>query len=439
MKISRKKHLPVFLTCAGALFANAAVSTAAATVPTDPDTFLTMLERHVPEDAVSAAAYYAAVDPDNKKTTYADWLFETGFIGDPLDYSSTGPFSFRPDAGETTVTHKNETDLGFVRVVSTRCKPNCSDPNPDIYSVIENYLTFDDAAFRTNRLASVTMEWTSAADGSTPSDKFVVFYAYTGADSRNQIDSTTGATIPFQPELDGRGEKAIPGLCNSCHGGAPRKLKSDGSYAENGDTGSLFLGLDLDNFGFDPDTTRGLSRADQESAYKTTNQIVLITHRGTEEFDEVAGISRLPAGHEIIEGWYGGSGMPSPIFHGEFVPPGWLPPAAPEDAAELYLESVVPACRACHAQQERALDFATYDGFMVFEDAHKELVLRIECGLDNDSKSRDNKADNLAVMPLARRTYEIFWGDDPDGTRGVGGGQVSVFKEHLGVVSCDDL
>ena len=437
MKISRKKHLPVFLMCAGVLLANAVVSTAAATVPTDPDTFLTFLEKHVLEDAASATAYYDAVDPDNKKTTYADWLVETGFINNIMEYSSTNPFSFRDGAGVTTVTHKNETDLGFVRVVSTRCKPNCSDPNPDIYSVIENYLTFDDAAARTHRLASVTMEWTSAADGSTPSDKFVVFYAYTGADSRNQIDSTTGATIPFQPELDGRGEKAIPGLCNSCHGGTPRKLKSDGSYAENGDTGSLFLGLDLDNFGFDPVAGRNLSQADQEPEYKKMNEIVLITHRGTEKFDEVAGISRLPAGHEIIEGWYGGPGMPSPIFHGEFVPPGWLPPAAPMGAKELYLDAVAPACRACHAQQERALDFATYDGFMVFEDAHKELVLRIECGLDNDSKSRNNKADNQAVMPLAKLTYEIFWGGDPD--RGSDRAQVNVLKRHLGVVSCDDL
>ena len=158
------------------------------------------------------------------------------------------------------------------------------------------------------------------------------------------------------------------------------------------------------------------------------NEIVLITHRGTEKFDEVAEISRLPAGHEIIEGWYGGPGMPNPTFNGEFVPPGWLPPAAPVGADELYLDAVVPACRACHAQQERALDFATYEGFMEFEDAHKDLVLRIECGRDNDTKDRKNKADNQAVMPLAKQTYEIFWETN----------QVNVFKDHLGEVECED-
>jgi hypothetical protein len=204
-KLNLAQCIPMSAMCAGSLLACISLGTeATAAVPTDPDTFLTFLEKHVPEDAISAAAYYAVVDPDGKKATYADWLFETGFIDDPLDYATTGAFADHVDAA---VTHKNETDLGFVRRVRVRCEPNCDNPNPDIYSVIENYLTFDDAANRTNRLASVTMEWTSAADGSNPSDKFVVFYAYTGADSRNQIDSTTGDTIPFQPDLDTRGEK----------------------------------------------------------------------------------------------------------------------------------------------------------------------------------------------------------------------------------------
>ncbi len=426
MKITLTRGLPISTICSATLLASFAFTAqAAGTVPADPDTFLTFLEKHAPEDAVSASAYYAAVDPDNKKTTYADWLKETGFISNTLDYQSTGDFAYNADS---IVVHQNVADLGFIRRVSTRCEPGCDDPNPNIYSVIENYPSFDDAAARTNRLASVTMEWVSAADGSNPSDKFVVFYAYTGADSRNQTNSA-GDIIPFQPNLDGRGEKAIPGLCNTCHGGAPRKLKKDGSYAEHGNTGALFLPMDLDNFVFDPEVTRSdLTRIKQEAEYKKTNQIVLITHRGTEDDDEVAGISRLPAGHELIEGWYGGAGMPDNTFHGEFVPPGWLPPAAPLGADELYLHAVAPACRSCHVQQERALDFATYAGFMVFEDAHKELVLSIECGLNDDTKDR-NKADDQAVMPLALVTYNKFWETN----------EVNVFKDHLGVVNCDDL
>ncbi len=418
MKINLARCLAISTMCVGLLLAGFIFSN---TIPLDPDTFLTMLEKYVPEDATTETAYYAAVDPEKKKTTYADWLFETGFIDDPQDYESTGPFAIHADA---SVTHQNVADLGFIRRVSTRCEPSCDAPNPDIYSVIENYLTFDDAAARTNRLASVTMEWTSAVDGSRPSKKFVVFYAYTGADERDQSPG-----IPFQPDLDGRGQKAIPGLCNTCHGGAPRDLGSDGTYQANGNTRSLFLPMDLDNFAFDPDPDRPeLSRAAQEAEYKKMNEIVLTSRRSKEKFDEEAGMYRLAAGHELIEGWYGGPGMPNNTFDGEFVPAGWLPPAAPVGVDELYREAIAPACRSCHAQQKRELDFGTYDGFMVFEDAHKELVLSIECGPDDDPEDRGDGNDNQAVMPLAKETYEIFWAT----------GQATVFSHHVGAIDCSD-
>jgi hypothetical protein len=417
MKINFVRCVTISTVCIGLLIAGSIFSN---TIPLDPDTFLTMLEKFVPEDAITETAYYDAVDPDDKKNTYADWLFETGFIGDPLDYSTEGSFDFRIEASVTSVTHQNVADLGFIRRVSARCEPSCEAPNPDIYSVIENYLTFDDAAARENRLASVTMEWASAADGTRPSRKFVTFYAYTGEDKRDQSSG-----VPFQPDLDGRGQKAIPGLCNTCHGGAPRELRSDGTYRGKGNTRSLFLPMDLDNFAFDPDRSE-LSRAEQEPEYKEMNKIVLLSRRSKEKFDEEAGIYRVSAGHELIEGWYGGPEMGNKTFDGEFVPAGWLPPVAPEGVDDLYLEAIAPACRSCHAQQKRELDFGTYDGFAVFEDAHKELVLSIECGLDDDSGERGDGSDDQAVMPLAKETYEIFWAT----------GQADVFKDHFGAFDC---
>lgn len=414
MKLTKARFAAASTMGVGLLLASSIYSS---TVPLDPNTFLTMLERYVTEDAATEDAYYAAVDPDNRKTTYADWLFETGFIDDPLDYRTTGAFA---DHADVAVTHQNVADLGFIRRMRVRCEPSCEAPNPDIYSVIENYRTFDDAASRTNRLASVTMEWTSAADGSRPSNKFVVFYAYTGTDER---DESPG--VSFQPDLDGRGQKAIPGLCNTCHGGAPKSLVSDGTYRANGNTGGLFLPLDLDNFAFDPDRPE-LSRAAQEAAYKRMNEIVLLSRRSQMKLDEEAGMHRLAAAHELIEGWYGGPGMPAETFDGEFVPAGWLPPFAPEGADELYLRAVAPACRSCHAQQKRELDFGTYDGFMVFEDAHRDLVLSVECGLDDDSGERGDGRDDQAVMPLALETYEIFWATE----------QATIFKDHLGSFDC---
>ncbi len=156
------------------------------------------------------------------------------------------------------------------------------------------------------------------------------------------------------------------------------------------------------------------------------NQILLQTRRTAMRYDEVAGINRRSAGHELIEGWYGGPGMPNGTFDGEFVPAGWLPPAAPADAAELYLEAIAPACRSCHAQQKRELDFGTYAGFMVFEDAHKDLVLSIECGLDDDPTNPGSGYDDQAVMPLAKQTYDLFWSTS----------QANVFSDHVGAVDC---
>jgi hypothetical protein len=438
MKRILNRYRPIAAACATALLMFAAARIAAAEnpvcpdCPMDPDSFLTLLETNVPEDSTTAAAYYDTVDPDGKKTTYAEWLVETGFLDSVADYHDTGPLAINADK---TVVHLNEADLGFVRVMSSRCDPRCSHRNPKIYSVIENYLSFDNAANRVNRLASVTMEWTSPADGSQPSRRYVTFYAYTGAGERNVVNSG-GVLVPFAPDLDTRGTKEVPGLCNSCHGGAPRNLKADGTYRGKGDTGALFLPLDLDNFAFDPNR-RALTRRKQERAYKELNKMALVTHASIEEDDEVAGISRLPAGHELIEGWYGGPGMPSKKFNGEFVPAGWLPPAAPEGFAELYLGAVAPACRSCHAQQGRSLDFGTYAGFMVFEDAHQDLVLRIECGLDDDPSTRGSGNDDQAVMPLALETYKRFWdpATDPDTTTS----QADIFKEFVPNVNCNDL
>ena len=63
------------------------------------------------------------------------------------------------------------------------------------------------------------------------------------------------------------------------------------------------------------------------------------------------------------------------------------------------------------------------------EDAHRELVLRIECGLDDDSGTRGDGSDDQAVMPLALETFKAFW-ENPE--------QVESFEELVGVVDCND-
>lgn len=102
-----------------------------------------------------------------------------------------------------------------------------------------------------------------------------------------------------------------------------------------------------------------------------------------------------PAPVELIEGWYGGPGLPSATFNGQFVPDGWLPPNAPASASDLYLHVVAPSCRACHGQRggmrSDKLDFNSYADFMEFAPEIESLVY------------------DKAQMPLAKRTYDRFW------------------------------
>lgn len=117
------------------------------------------------------------------------------------------------------------------------------------------------------------------------------------------------------------------------------------------------------------------------------------TTQGTTTVEDL----RVPAPVELIEGWYGGPGMPSATFDGSFVPKGWLPPIAPANAAELYLRVVGPTCRACHIQRgtlrRGEIDFSTYADFLSYADRIEPLVYR------------------AAVMPLAKRTFDHFWDD----------------------------
>jgi len=404
----------------------------ASIIPPDPNTFLTLLEKAAVENDDSAIAYYKAIDPTDSKTTYADWLVENGFINSAADYPDTGPITFNPDV--ISVLHHNKVDLNFTRFLSVRCEPSCDAPNPDIYSTIENYPDFESAKTRTNRIASVTMEWTSAPDGSNPGTKFTTFYSFVATGTRN--DPATGGHLPFAPNLDGRGKKPMVGLCTTCHGGIPGNLNPDGTYPNNGNIGARFIPMDLDNFKFD--SAPGFTRVDQEAKYKALNKIVLITHQANiKTLDEAAGFKRFPAGKDLIEGWYGGPGMPNDTFDGQYVPKGWKGANVPAGTKQFYLKSVAPACRACHAQREMALDFGTYENFMTFKDAHLNLVLRHECNKDNDPAGVGT--DSQGIMPLALVTYARFWGlEEVDETTGetTVGRQAKLFKKNVGTFTC---
>jgi len=119
--------------------------------------FLTFLGSFKPESANSARAYYKAIDPNNTKPTFADWLVNAGFIGDRSQWHPYGPQTIITSQPGCSGTHTctygdniinadshvvvlNAADLGFVRYQFIRCIPNCNpSSNPKVYTYLENY------------------------------------------------------------------------------------------------------------------------------------------------------------------------------------------------------------------------------------------------------------------------------------------------------------
>ena len=448
--------------------------------PADQQTnFLTFLGKFIPEDSTTAQAYYDAIDPEGKKLTFPAWLKEAGFIKNESEWhpegrqiiktgQPTGPGAYGDNIINTDshVIIINNADLGFVRNQFIRCKPSCTAQNPVIYTYLENYPVDVDAtdgdafpteeeakkaiqdafANRKNRIADVAFDWAPPPDGSAPDRRYGQLYAYvplTNAAGNIIAETRNVGGVPFAPDLDGLGNKQHPGVCFVCHGGSPQALSSTGKYPSQGRVdGFKFLPLDIPNLLFTSDNDQGdlLSRAAQEAQIKRYNQAVLITHKAKPPtakrpfwkvplVDDEQGVRRTTHAVETILGWYGGPTMPSPTQNTEFVPEGWRefrPDGTrqrPPGTEELYLKAVAPACRSCHFQRGVDADFGTMESFDVNKSDILELALKPECDATEPPPGKQ-------VMPLARRTYDLFWLEDQD----------EYLKAHFGFTStsyCD--
>jgi hypothetical protein len=128
--------------------------------------FLTFVGSYIGESAASAKAYYKAIDPNNTKATFPQWLVKAGFIQNEGQWHAFGkqkiacglgpasgcdyPAGTYGDNIVNTDSHAivlNAADLGFVRNQFIRCvdpaNPNSTSPctakNPIIYTYLENY------------------------------------------------------------------------------------------------------------------------------------------------------------------------------------------------------------------------------------------------------------------------------------------------------------
>jgi hypothetical protein len=362
--------------------------------PPDINRFLTFLNKDSPkyvETQETGAAYYEAIDPDDQKTTLADWKAANGFN----------------DGFDARAVYRNAADLGFGRGMFMR-----TNANGNVAAYVENYPTLADAvaavkAGNNNKvIATVCMEWSPPPGGGA---RYVKFYTFRADGKRVNPDDSI-----FAPDLDLRGEKFQPGVCNICHGGQPKPLVG-GKYPEKGNTDAQFLPWDVDSFEFSDDPE--FTRAALEPQFKKLNQGALSTYPANNAAPEGTWDPR--AARTLVEGWYGGPGMPSATFIDSFTPDGWKNVNAPvPDAEEVYHKVVARNCRACHVQrgtfftgraQSRAIAFGSYDEFALYKERIKTLVY------------------DRGTMPDARLTFDNFWRNFQ------GNDSAAILAQHLGI------
>jgi len=280
---------------------------------------------------LSACLYYRALgavaDCDAQGNpsgaiSFSDWKTKNGF-GNGTDVSAD---------------FVNQRDLNLVRrMVATRSSSGgiafyvCNAPGPDGQSQTEIDRVLEEAIDDKNQVACVAMEYTpvTGANGGQPFTKFFTF----GPDE----------TLLLSINLDGRGEKFMPGSCVACHGGTTYNGRFPEQQTASPFLGARFLPFDTGNYLFSSKSS--LSEAAQSEAFFQLNQLVLAT-----EIDPSSATSRL------IAGWYANGH----VLDKEYVPPVWqLADAQPATtgAARFYKDVVAISCRTCHVALGPQLDW----------------------------------------------------------------------------------
>ena len=350
-----------------------------------------------------ATAYYEAIDPNNERDTLAKFKAKNG-----LGLGSVG------GAIEENVIVGDMRDLGYGRKMTARQNPDGS-----LAFVVDNYLAGGYGAYSPFNLEAAIVganQWHLGTNGIEFSPgpggtvKFAKFYTF---------DPLTGARL-MMGNLDGRGAKAMPTICISCHGGRGDPLTPPDSSGKQlfakvmnsvsqarGDVGAQLHPFEPSSLDFS--SLPGFSRLIQESKLKTINKMVLCSLPLTapSAFPEDGCRSALrPASGGIatvneyqgtvaehLKDMYGGNGLPlaATATQDTYVPTDW------QSAGQgtLYLDTQAQACRVCHLLRgtgnQSDINFDAFTKFEGYADRIKAHVI-----------DRGN-------MPLAKLIYDKYW------------------------------
>ncbi|MEO8524481.1 MAG: hypothetical protein ABI460_07170 [Caldimonas sp.] len=280
---------------------------------------------------LSACLYYRALgavgDCDaqgnpSEAISFTDWKTLNGFgIG-----------------SDVSANYVNQRDLNLLRrMVATRTPTGgvafyvCNAPGPDSKAQSEVDQVMKDALENKNLVACVAMEYSTVtgANGGQPFTKFFTF--------------APDGSLLLSINLDGRGEKYMPGSCVACHGGSTYNGRFPEQQTASPFLGSRFLPFDTGNYLFASDAA--LSEATQSEAFYQLNQLVLAT-----EVDPASATSQL------IAGWYAAGH----VLDKAYVAPVWqTADAAPATAgaARFYREVIGISCRTCHVSLGAKFDW----------------------------------------------------------------------------------
>ena len=241
-------------------------------------------------------------------------------------------------AADVHADYINQHDLNLVRrMTATRNARGgiafyvCNAPGPDEQSQKEIDQVLHDAIDSKNLVACVAMEYTpvTGANGGQPFTKFFTF-----GPSGNLLLSVN---------LDGRGEKYMPGSCVACHGGTTYNGRFPEQQTASPFLGARFLPFDTGNYLFASDAS--LSEAAQSEAFFKLNDLVKATE-----------LSATSATSQLIDGWY----KAGHVLDKAYVAPAWQAlEAAPatQGAARFYRDVIGISCRTCHVSLGAKFDW----------------------------------------------------------------------------------
>lgn len=350
-----------------------------------------------------AVAYYQAIDPQNERDTLAKFKARNGF-------GKTGDGSI-----EESIIIGDQRDLGYGRKMTGR-----QNADGTLAFVVENYLVggygpyspFNlEAAIKGETKWHIGTNGIEFSPGPGGTVSFVKYYTF---------DPFSGARL-LMANLDGRGDKAMPTICISCHGGRGDALTPSGLFPRvmnvassadvklperggmRGDIAGQLHAFEPSSFDFS--SLPGFTRTALEGKIKTLNKMILCGINLPTGTAKPTGFSedncRRVANPNEYQGtaaahlkeMYGGDGLPnaSSAQVDTYVPPTWQA----YGQSSLYLNTVSQACRVCHSLRgtgnQSDISFEDFTRFDKYSDRIKAHII-----------DRGN-------MPLAKLVYDKYW------------------------------